>query len=52
MGTNLPNETPELLAEQSEAGGGRVEGGQVQDYMSSGLAPVCGGGVHEGCCVS
>lgn len=42
MGPNLPNQTPELLAEQSEVGGGQGEGGQVQDYTSPGLAPVGG----------
>ena len=49
MGPNLPNQTPELLSEQSEAGGGQGEGGQIQDYMSPGLAPAEG---REGCCVS
>ena len=28
MGPNLPIQTPELLAEQSEVGGGQREGGQ------------------------
>ena len=46
MGPNLPNQTPELLSEQSEAGGGQGEGGQIQDYMSPGLAPAEG---REGC---
>ena len=36
----------------TDAGGGQAEGGQVQDCMSSGLAPVCRSGVREGCCVS